>query len=157
MTSADAAGAREATIVVGVDGSEPSKVALRWAKSLADQSGCTIEALMVAPSATGYGWATMGWATVPMDWDPEEAARQAFQDTLKEVFGDAVPDKVSGTVSSGGAAEQLLRASRNAHMLVVGSRGHGGFAGLLLGSVSSTCAEHATCPVLVVHGNDATP
>lgn len=57
----------------------------------------------------------------------------------------------------GGAAKVLLNQSAGAQMLVVGSRGHGGFIGLLLGSVSAACAEHARCPVLIVHGNDESP
>lgn len=131
-------------------------MALHWAKFLGEQTGSRLEAVMVAPSPTSSGWATMGWAAFPTDWNPEESARQVLTETLIEVFGDAASE-VGVAVCSGGAAEQLLHASRNASMLIVGSRGHGGFAGLLLGSVSSTCAEHATCPVLVVHGKDARP
>lgn len=156
MTTADPLAAQRSAIVVGVDGSEPSKVALHWAKFLGERTGRSLEAVMVAPSPASSGWATMGWVAFPTDWNPEESARQVLTDTLTEVFGDAASE-VGTTVCSGGAAEQLLHASRNASMLVVGSRGHGGFAGLLLGSVSSTCAEHATCPVMVVHGKDARP
>ena len=57
----------------------------------------------------------------------------------------------------GNAAKVLLEASEGARMLVVGSRGHGGFSGLLLGSVSAACAEHARCPVVVVHGDGPPP
>jgi nucleotide-binding universal stress UspA family protein len=60
-------------------------------------------------------------------------------------------------VSEGGAAKVLLDTSQGAIMTVVGSRGHGGFAGLLLGSVSANVAEHASCPVLVIHGDQAPP
>ena len=60
-------------------------------------------------------------------------------------------------VREGGAAKVLLEASEGAVMLVVGSRGHGGFAGLLLGSVSANVAEHAGCPVFIVHGDQPPP
>jgi nucleotide-binding universal stress UspA family protein len=66
-------------------------------------------------------------------------------------FGPDVPPWFSAQQIEGAAAEVLIRESRDAQMLIVGSRGHGGFAGLLLGSVSSACAEHATCAVLVLH------
>ena len=69
------------------------------------------------------------------------------------------PDAGAGRrlVNEGGAAGVLLDASQGAIMLVVGSRGHGGFTGLLLGSVSANVAEHATCPVLVIHGDQGPP
>jgi hypothetical protein len=69
------------------------------------------------------------------------------------VGGD--PQPVDLVVRQGGAAAVLIDQSRDADLLVVGSRGHGGFAGLILGSVSTACAEHAHCPVLVVHGTRA--
>lgn len=67
------------------------------------------------------------------------------------VFGRHPPDWYSSVIREGLPARQLLNESEGAEMLVVGSRGLGGFAGLLLGSVRSACAEHAKCPVLVVH------
>ena len=75
------------------------------------------------------------------------------------VFGDQRPAglKLELQVREGGAAKVLLGASEGADMLVVGSRGHGGFAGLLLGSVSANVAEHASCPVFIVHGDQAPP
>ncbi|MEO6530311.1 MAG: universal stress protein, partial [Specibacter sp.] len=62
------------------------------------------------------------------------------------------PEGFSGVCVRGTPAKVLMEHSKSAQMLIVGSRGHGGFAGMLLGSVSSACAEHAGCPVLVVHG-----
>ncbi len=64
---------------------------------------------------------------------------------------------MTGQVREGGAAKVLLEASTGADMLVVGSRGHGGFSGLLLGSVSAGVSEHASCPVLIIHGDRPLP
>jgi nucleotide-binding universal stress UspA family protein len=77
--------------------------------------------------------AAAGWSVVPSDWNPAEDMRQALDETIKEVFGDQPPVGLRRLVQEGGAAEVLLDASRGATMVVVGSRGHGGFAGLLLG------------------------
>jgi len=134
-------------IVVGVDGSESSEQALRWAAFHARTTGATLDAVAVWKPLAAYG--SVG------DWNPVEGLRAVVDETLAKVFGDQRPPGLEIVVREGGAARVLLEASRGARMLVVGSRGHGGFAGLLLGSVSSACAAHATCPVLVVHG--ATP
>jgi nucleotide-binding universal stress UspA family protein len=77
--------------------------------------------------------------------------------TAEAVFGDQPPAGLQRQVREGGAAKVLLDAGESAIILVVGSRGHGGFAGLLLGSVSANVAEHASCPVLVIHGDQAPP
>ena len=139
---------RKQRIVVGVDGSEPSKAALRWAARLAPAINGEIEAVMTWEFPQNYGW-TVG---VAEDWRPDLDAGKVLDDTLDDVFGDGRPDNLTTSVREGGASFELLSASSDADLLVVGSRGHGGFAGLLLGSVSTICAEHATCPVLVVHG-----
>jgi nucleotide-binding universal stress UspA family protein len=144
-------------IVVGVDGSKSSHQALRWARFLADTTGCSVEAVMAWQPLSAYSWATMGWAAYPGDWDPAADAHKALTDAVEEVFGATPPANLTIAVREGGAAQVLLEAGAGARMLVVGSRGHGGFAGLLLGSVSSACAEHASCPVLVVHGETPLP
>ena len=135
-------------IVVGVDGSDPSKSALRWAAQLAPALGGTIEA--VTAWEFPIIWPTEGGAAIW--WQPEDEARKILDETLKSVFGQSPPEGLIRSINQGHPANVLLDASKSAKMLIVGSRGHGGFAGLLLGSVSSACAEHATCPVLVVHG-----
>jgi len=104
-----------------------------------------------------YGWAGAGWATVPSDWNPAEDAEKMLVGAINTVFGAQRPPGLGITVQEGSAAQVLLEVSSGARMLVVGSRGHGGFAGLLLGSVSAACAEHGDCPVLVVHGTTAPP
>jgi nucleotide-binding universal stress UspA family protein len=81
----------------------------------------------------------------------EESAEEVLKDSLEKAFGPDLPDNVESRLVRGHARESLIEASRDADMIVVGRRGHGGFGGLLLGSVSSACVAHAHCPVLVVH------
>jgi nucleotide-binding universal stress UspA family protein len=145
----DEARARIGRIVVGVDGSESSKNALRWAAKLAQATGDTIEAVTAWHYPQAYGW-----PTVMEDWRPDVDADKVLQETLDEVFGPQRPPGLSAVVTEGNARDVLLAAGRGAEMLVVGSRGHGGFTGLLLGSVSAACAEHARCPVVVVHEDE---
>lgn len=85
-------------------------------------------------------------------WLPDEDAKKILKDCIIDVFGSMPPTNLVEEISQGHPTVVLLEASAKAEMLIVGSRGHGGFTGLLLGSVSSACAEHAKCPVLVVHG-----
>ncbi|MGH3160163.1 MAG: universal stress protein, partial [Streptosporangiaceae bacterium] len=139
-------------VVVGVDGSAHSEKALQWAAHLTERFGADL----VAVSAWDYP-AAIGWATVPADWHPDQDMEKVLQETLHKVFGNQPPARLHLVVREGGAAKVLLEESKGATMLVVGSRGHGGFAGLLLGSVSANVAEHAPCPVLVVHGHEGPP
>lgn len=141
-------------IVVGVDASEPSRRALRWARYLAQTTGDRIEAVLVTPVVPAYSWAGAYWGAVPAEPDPDATAEKVLTSTVDAVFGAERPQDLELTVLRGNAAEALIELSKTARMVVVGSRGHGGFTGLLLGSVSAAVAEHATCPVLVVHGDD---
>jgi nucleotide-binding universal stress UspA family protein len=145
-------GASQHRIVVGVDGSSHSEKALGWGAHLA----ATFGAELVAVTAWDYPPA-IGWATVPEDWHPDQDMAEVLRETLRKVFGEHLPAGLRTVVREGGAAKVLLEESKSATVLVVGSRGHGGFAGLLLGSVSANVAEHATCPVLVVHGHQDPP
>lgn len=135
-------------IVVGVDGSESSKTALRWAAKLAPAVGGTIEAIIAWEYPMMLGWE----GGVPDSWNPEVDATKILEETLESAFGKTRPMGLVTRVLEGHAVTVLLEASKSAKMLFIGSRGHGGFTGLLLGSVSSSCTERATCPVLVVHG-----
>ncbi|MGA4688684.1 universal stress protein [Rhodococcus sp. AB351] len=138
-------------IVVGVDGSEPSKQALRWASFLALSAGLSIDVV----SAWHIPWTSAeGW---PANLDPEQETAQMLDKAIRDVLGAEPAVPVRQRVHRGSAAAVLLDASRNARLLTVGSRGHGGFSGLLLGSVSMACAEHAPCPILIVHGDDPPP
>lgn len=132
-------------IVVGVDGSPSSLDALRWAAYPAVALNAEIDAVTSwdYPASDGVG------GGAPAQWDPAEDAAQILADALTAVFGDHRPDGIRAVVCEGHPAQVLSHAGDGAEMLVVGSRGHGGLAGLLLGSVSAYCAEHAPCPVLV--------
>lgn len=136
-------------IVVGVDGSESSKAALRWAARILAATGGFIDAVIAWQPPPYYGWGYVG-----PEWNPEDEARKVLTAAVDEAFGADWPIGTRLTVQRGNPAKVLLDQSKDAALLVVGSRGHGGFAGLLLGSVSAPCAEHATCPVLVCHGKD---
>ncbi len=135
-------------IVVGVDGSEPSKAALRWAIRQAKLTGSVVEAVTAWRYSPGYGMAPAPDTAADLEGDAETALIVA----LGEVSGLAPDVKVCPRVVQGPAAEVLVRAAAGASLLVVGSRGHGGLAAALLGSVSQHCVQHARCPVLVMHG-----
>jgi len=139
-------------IVVGVDGSSHSEKALEWGAHLAAAFGGDI----VAVTAWDYP-AAVGWSSIPAEWHPDQDMAKVLEETLEKVFGKQRPAGLRTVVREGGAAKVLLDESQGATMLIVGSRGHGGFAGLLLGSVSANVAEHAPCPVLVVHRNQSPP
>jgi nucleotide-binding universal stress UspA family protein len=147
MTDGSNSGERHA-IVVGVDGSASSKSALRWAARWSTATGAPVMAVLTWEMPMNYGW---GYSAFPEDWNPQVDGEKYLAQTIDEVFGSQRPTGMVLAVREGKPAQVLLDFSRDAEMLVVGSRGHGGFVGLLMGSVSSTCAEHATCPVLVVH------
>lgn len=142
-------------IVVAVDGSAESKVALRWAGTLARRTGALIDAVMVWQHPTFYAWE--GALAIPPDWDPRSDADKAVSAVADEVFGLDRPTGFRIFLLEGSAADRIIQHAAEAQMLVVGNRGRGGFKGLLLGSVSSACAAHATCPVLIVHADDAPP
>ena len=135
-------------IIVGVDGSAQSRAALGWAAHFAERENGVVEVITAWEYPTTYGWAAL-----PTDLSLEHEFEKAATETVTAVFGDVVPDYVSITVVEDNAVRAILEASKDAFMIVVGSRGHGGFTGVLLGSVSQRVAEHATCPVLVVHGD----
>ncbi|MEO7121747.1 MAG: universal stress protein [Lacisediminihabitans sp.] len=134
-------------IVVGVDGSESSLAALRWGQRLSAALNLDIQVISV------WQYPVMALGTFyPIEgWSPEEDTKQILAGVVQTVFGDTPPLSLSTLVRSGPAAPALIEESEGAEMLIVGSRGRGGFVGLLLGSVSSTVSEHAHCPVLVVH------
>ncbi|WP_417540592.1 universal stress protein [Microbacterium maritypicum] len=133
-------------IVVGVDGSAASVEALSYAARIA----AALEAPLTA--VTTWTYPVMLDPFDPgTDWSPENDAQRCLLDAVRAAFQGSPPERFTQSVIPGRAAEVLIEQSDRASMLVVGSRGHGGFAGLLLGSVSTACAAHARCPVLVFH------
>jgi len=138
---------RERLIVVGVDGSDSSKAALRWAIRQAKLTGAAVEAVTAWRFPVGYGMATLDSHGVI---DFEGDAKETLTKALAEVSGLDPEVPVRPLVTEGHPAEVLLSAARRAELLVVGSRGHGGLASALLGSVSLYCVLHARCPVLVL-------
>jgi nucleotide-binding universal stress UspA family protein len=142
-------GQRTPRIVVGIDGSPSSKAALRWAIRQAERTGAVVEAVTAWWYPVGYGMAPTSDGAA----DFEGQAEKTLVETLAEVSALAPDVVVCPRVAQGHPAEVLLRAAWDADLLVVGSRGHGGFAAALLGSVSQHCMQHAPCPVLVMRGN----
>lgn len=138
-------------VIVGVDGSADSARALRWGAEYADRFGAPLEALTVfqVPVVWGGPYAMRG---LPDSEDLERRAGEMLADTVREVLGEGA--NVHQQVETGHTAYALVTASRRAELVVVGSRGHGGFTGLLLGSVSQYCVTHARCPVIVMPHED---
>jgi nucleotide-binding universal stress UspA family protein len=133
-------------VVVGYDGSETAKVAARWAadEAVAQGRGLTLAHAVLPPvSGAGFG------ATIPPPLDLVDSLQEKAKiELLREA--DALPGTdIEVCVEIGSPSGLLLDASQKAHLLVLGSRGHGGFRGLLLGSVGSQVASHAACPTVI--------
>jgi nucleotide-binding universal stress UspA family protein len=135
-------------IVAGVDGSPSSLEALRWAVGQAELTGGTVDAVIAwqyPAAATGFGW-----GAVADDTDWAELAAKTLADAISQAVDPGSDVPVRPVVVQGMPAQVLLDLAADADLLVVGSRGHGGFAGALLGSVSQHCTHHAPCPVVVI-------
>jgi nucleotide-binding universal stress UspA family protein len=134
-------------IVVGVDGSKASKDALAWAARQAKLTGASLQVIMTwhVPTAA-YG----APIPLPTDYDFIADSHSELDKVIHEVLGEHPGLEVSPVVLEGHPATRLIEASEGADLVVVGSRGHGAFTGMLLGSVSEHCVSHASCPVVVV-------
>ena len=136
-------------IVVGVDGSSESELALGWALDEARLRKTKILAVYawVTPASTGWGYLP------PEMFDTKalaQGARESLDNEIRKVVGEDAGVEIEAVAREGAAGEVLVDAAAGAELLVVGSRGHGGFTGLLLGSVGQQCAHHATCPVVIL-------
>jgi len=137
-------------IVVGVDGSEPSEAALRWALEEARLRRATLRVV--------HAWAVPALYVHGSAFPPELVDRDLIRERAEQLLGAAVTQvagaspevTIERVAAEGSPARVLVEAAHDADLLVVGSRGHGGFAGLLLGSVSQQCAHHADCAVVIV-------
>jgi nucleotide-binding universal stress UspA family protein len=143
-------------VVVGVDYSDEAKAALRFALEEAKLRQAKLR--VVHAWQYGYiGASGLEGSLAGLGGDIKElraAAETGLDTTLRESIPETNTVEIERRVVEGRAAATLIGESREADLLVVGSRGHGGFAGLLLGSVSQQCAQHAACPVVIVHDND---
>jgi nucleotide-binding universal stress UspA family protein len=140
-------------IVVGVDGSEPSVQALRWAVRLAELTGAAVEAVTAWDLPQFYG--VGGWTPPLEDLYPDDLARTVLDEAIAKAFGaDAQPPvEIGKRVEQGSPARVLIDASASASLLAVGNRGHSALTEAALGSVSLACVHHAACPVTIVHGD----
>ena len=134
-------------VIVGVDGSPHSDLALGWACRRAEACGDTVRAV----SAWSHGASGEDWAVPPgTKAEGQSRAERLLRDAVERVRQDHPAATVETAVVEGPPARVLVDLSADADLLVVGSRGLGGFSGLLLGSVSQQCVHHARCPVTVV-------
>ncbi len=136
---------RPTKTVVGVDGSDTSIAALRWAFEQAAFTGASVDAMMAWQWPMSLGTAI----PIPAGFDPAQDAR-ALLDQIVAPLAEEFPSvSVRARTVEGHPAEVLVEASRHADLLVVGCRGHGELAGLLMGSVSQHCISQAASPVVV--------
>lgn len=138
-------------IVVGVDGSGHSQRALEWAVREAAIRKAPLTVMSVFPLIRGY-YGT-GWVTMPDDDELAARLLERVQEEMDKVLaetGEPHPETIRVKVEKGAIAEELIKASVDADMLVVGSRGAGGFARLMQGSVCAMVTHHAHCPVVII-------
>jgi nucleotide-binding universal stress UspA family protein len=137
-------------VVVGVDGSDPSVAALSWASRYGAATGATVRAVRVWHYPTAAG--------LPPGKTPEPVENEVegwVRDELTQAVTKANPDpsaQVESKIVYGHPAQALIDESRGESLLVLGHRGHGGFAEALTGSIVIHCVNHAACPVVVVRG-----
>jgi nucleotide-binding universal stress UspA family protein len=140
------------TIVAGIDGSPPSLAALEWAARQADLTG---SALVVV--AAWHLPGTYAAAGITDDYDPAAEMQTVLDHSLHAIQQRHRTLRTAGRVIYGYPGPALVDASRDSDLLVVGSRGHGKFTDILLGSVGMHCVTHAHCPVLIYRSDRDKP
>jgi nucleotide-binding universal stress UspA family protein len=137
-------------VVVGVDGSADSVAALSWAARYAAATGARVRAILAWHYPGAVGGPPIEVAPEAIRGQTEEQMKQALDEAVAQVYGSGTADGVEAVLGYGHAAQVLIEASKGADLLVVGSRGHREFAGMLVGSVSLHCVTGASCPVVVI-------
>lgn len=137
-------------IVVGVDGSQPSLAALRFAVDEARLRGAPVHALCAWQYPQAYAGIGSGWVADVGNYDYQGGAATLVDEAVAALADQRAGVDIIPVIEEGHPAVLLVRAAATADLLVVGSRGHGGFTGMLLGSVGQHCVHHALCPVVVV-------
>jgi nucleotide-binding universal stress UspA family protein len=138
-------------IVVGVDGSDPSLHALRWADRQAQLTGATVEAVTAWEMPASFGWAG-AVPGLPEDLDIGAIATENLMEAINQALPKERADAVNPVTVMGNPTQVILDRAEGAELVVVGARGLGTFRATLLGSVSHTVTLHAPCPVVVVRG-----
>jgi nucleotide-binding universal stress UspA family protein len=149
-----ATGSQRPTVVVGVDGSEESVAALRWAAEYSAGTGAAVTALMAWHFPTAAAVPPVGTAPPAVRSEAEEHIRSALDEAIGKAQASA-GGAIEGVIRYGHPAQVLIEESRQADLLVVGRKGRGGFVGMLLGSVSQHCVNAAECPVVVIRSRVA--
>ncbi len=139
---------RDHRIVVGVDGSESSIESLRWAVAQARMTGATLD-VVTGWEVSAFAYPVIG-ADDPVGYDPLLTARAVAEAAVSAAFEGDPDVPITISVVEGHPAPVLVESAAEADLLVVGSSGHGAFIGMLLGSVTAYCTQHAPCPVVVV-------
>jgi nucleotide-binding universal stress UspA family protein len=141
-------------VVVGVDGSADSVAALAWAARYAAATGARVRAILAWHYPGAVGGPPIEVAPEAVRGQTEEQMREALDEAVAQAYGSEAASGLEAILGYGHAAQVLIEASKEADLLVVGSRGHRAFAGMLVGSVSLHCVTRASCPVVVVRVAD---
>lgn len=144
-------------IVVGIDGSEYSPAALQMAGRIAKALNAPLDVITCLGWSDFYLPAHLPPGNLEVTAQLEAIAKRLMEQAIERAYGEDRPQNLTMAVKTGSPAKVLVEESRNAQLLVVGRRGHGGLLGQIMGSVSAACTAHAHCPVLVVGQDSESP
>src|ERR1039457_1746150 len=142
-------------VVVGVDGSEESVAALRWAARYAAAAGASVRAILAWHYPTAASVPPVGLAPPSVSSEVGQRITAALAEAVAKAAPDAAAEPIESEIRYGHPAQVLIEESRHADLLVVGRSGHGAFGGLLAGPLSQHCGAAAECPVGVFRGRAA--